>query len=260
MVEGFLEVPGGHPVGEIPDRVLDAVFADISVHQPLVDSSIDWRDWERAWAYATGGRRLGSNKRLVDVESGDISWSVKSMETGFSPSGRVHAITSRLDVTKQRGVSDLLSDVNATGRAALEMWNEKIASEHSRSNDGGLVSSVLDLRLIVIGRVNGTPNYVFHERKLLPENIASYLWSKNASGNIEGYVGKEHRATFLLNGFKLVLQYDLRRTDPRVRYYPPKTMSVEEARKFRNYDPIRVYRETSEVTQLALPLGESDDG
>ena len=89
MVEGFLGVPGGHPVGEIPDRVLDAVFADISVHLPLVDSSIDWRDWERAWAYATGGRRLGSNTRLVDVVCSDVSWSVKSMESGFSSQGPV---------------------------------------------------------------------------------------------------------------------------------------------------------------------------
>ena len=260
MVLGFLEVPGGHQVGEIPDRVLDAVFADISVHLPLVDSSIDWRDWERAWAYATGGRRLGSNTRLVDVVCSDVSWSVKSMESGFSSQGPVHAISSRLDVTKHRGVANLLFDVDVTGRSALEMWNEKIASEHSRYKGGGFVSSDLDLRLIVIGRVGRTSDYIFHERKLLPENIASYLWSKNASGNIEGHVGKEHRATFLVNGFKLVLHYDLRSTDPRVTYHPPRPMSVEEARKFRHYAPIRIYRETSGPTQLALSLGEPDDG
>ena len=252
-------IPGVHPVGEITDRVLDAVFADISVHLPLVDFSIDWRDWERAWAYATGGRRLGSNKRLVDVVSGDVSWSMKSMEIGFSSSGRVHAITSRLDVTKHRGVADLLSDVDVTGRSALEMWNEKIALEHSRSKGAGFLYSALDLRLIVVGRIGSAQNYVFHERQLVPENVVSYAWSKNASGNIEGHVGKEHRATFLLNGFKLVLHYDLRRTDPHVTYVPPKPMSVEEARKFRQYDPIRIYRESSGGTQLALSLGELDD-
>ena len=197
---------------------------------------------------------------MVDVVSGDISWSVKSMESGFSSRGRVHAITSRLDVTKNRGVVDLLSDVEVTGRSALEMWNEKISSEHSRYKGGGFLSSDLDLRLIVIGRVGRTSVYIFHERKLLPENIASYLWSKNSTGNIEGHVGREHRATFLLNGFKLVLQYDLRKTDPRVMYHPPKMMSVEEARKFRHYDPIRIYRETSDATQLTLSLGEPDDG
>ena len=260
MADGFLGVPNIHPVGEIPDRVLDAVFADISVHLPLVDSKIEWRDWERAWAYATGGRRLGSNTRLVDVVNGDVSWSMKSMGSGLSHRGRVHAISSRLDVTRRRGVADLTSNVNVTGSSALEMWNEKITLEHSNSKGGSFVSSALDLRLIVIGRVSGTSSYIFHERQLLPESIISYAWNENASGNIEGHVGEEHRATFLLNGFKLVLHYDLRGTDPLVTYYPPKPMSVEEAREFRHYNPIRIYRETSGATQLALSLGKLGDG
>ena len=260
MALGHFGARGVHSVGDIPVHVLDAVFADISVHLPLVDSTIDWRDWERAWAYAVVGDRLGSNKRLVDVVSGDVFWSVKSLGSGISSSDRVSAVSSRLDVRKHRGVEDLLADVNVTGCSALDMWNEKIAWEHARYSRGALTPGKLDLRLLVIALVTLTKDYVFHERQLLQEDIGSYKWRKNPSGNVEGYVGNRHCATFLLNGFKLTMYYDLQRTDPRVRYYPPIPMSVEQAREFRKYDPIRIHRQDPVAKQLKLFSGESDDG
>ena len=142
----------------------------------------------------------------------------------------------------------------------MEMWNQKLASEHAKFQVLGTPSGVLDLRLILIVRISRSSIYVFHERQLLPECVSSYVWTKTVRGNIDGYVDGQRRATFLVNGFKLVLYYDFRNSDPRVTYRSPATMSVEEAKKFRPYAPIRIYRETSDTTQFALALDYPKDG
>ena len=246
-----LEFVPVHPVGEIPDRVLNSVFADISVHLPLVSSVINWGDWERAWAAAVGGRRLGSNKRLVDVTSGNVAWSLKSGGNAITGAGRFSAISSRLDVQKHRQVKDFSADVQRTGGAALEMWNDKIGAELAKSRIG-MAPVDLDLRLLIVARRSGGSSYIFHERQLLSEPVGEYRWEINSQGNIQGSVGDEHRATFLRNGFKLQLHYYVRVTDPHVEYNPPVEMSLKRAMEIRPYRPIRVYRRSDPVKQPTL--------
>lgn len=246
-----LEVEKNHPAGRIPDDVLNGVFLDISVHLPLVEFRVDWKDWERSWAHAVQGKRLGSNTRLVDVECTGVAWSVKSMESGISASRRVSAITSRLDVEKHRRIRDFSKDIARTGTAALEMWNEKIDSEHQRYKRRRL-SDDLDLRLLIIGRFSNSSMYVFHERDLVEEDVGAYAWSSNKGGNLEGFVGREHRATFLRNGLKLVLHYNVRQVDPQIRYHPPRVMPFEEARKVRGDAGIDIFRNTAASEQMPL--------
>ena len=142
-------------------------------------------------------------------------------------------------------------DVQRTGSAALEMWNDKIGEELAKLRSG-MVPVDLDLRLLIVARRSGGSSYVFHERQLLPESVGEYRWEMNCQGNIQGFVGDEHRATFLRNGFKLQLDYYVRATDPQVEYNPPVEMSLKQAMEFRPYRPIRVYRQTDPVKQPAL--------
>ena len=175
-----------HPVGQIPDRVLNSVFADISVHLPLVSSVINWGDWERAWAAAVGGKRLGSNRRLVDVTSGNVAWSLKSGGKAITGAGRFSAVSSRLDIQKHRQVNDFSADVQRTGGAALEMWNDKIGGELAKSRSG-MIPVDSDLRLLIVAQRSSGSSYIFHERQLLSEPVGEYRWEINSQGNISRF-------------------------------------------------------------------------
>ena len=169
---------GPYPLGEIPREVILGIGRRI-VHRLAVGTAdITGDDFGTIFAAAIAGQHRGKPLGVADVEYEDCAWSVKTVKSPrpFTQT-QVRLISGRNPPGYAQGIDSPLDDIQRTGRAVLEIWNERV-NEALKQFD--------DLRILVMLRNLATLEFALFEHEAHRFQPREYEWRLNASRNLEG--------------------------------------------------------------------------
>lgn len=171
---------GPWAIGSIPESVLLAISRQL-VHRLVVGyTDITGDNFGTIFAKAVNGDHRQSPVGIIDVVWNGCAWSVKTVQAKdpLEMMGRrVRLISGRNSPDYSLGISDPRADPEATGKAVLSIWNERVNLARSESDD---------IRVAVLCRNMQTQKYLLFEEPCVPFPADEYRWKINKKGNLEG--------------------------------------------------------------------------
>lgn len=136
-------------------------------------------DWGDAFAKAIGGIHLDSPVGIADVILNEnFAWSMRTAKTSDSSNLKnVYPVCSICSPDYSYGITDPHEDIQKTGRAVLEIWNERVNIAHD---------SYSNVHTSVLIRSNDLLTYTLYESENHRYRTADYVWEVNPNGNLVG--------------------------------------------------------------------------
>lgn len=167
-----------YPLNEIPDDIIINIAGYFVYLLYMGRKDLTGSDWGDAFAKAIGGVHLDSPVGIADVVKGKMAWSMKTVKTKNPfTCRRVRLISGRCSPDYSYGISDPHEDIEKTGRAVLNIWNERINIALDHYNP---------VRTMVLVRSDDCLSYCLFEEDThrFPSN--QYDWETNSNGNLIG--------------------------------------------------------------------------
>lgn len=190
---------------------------------------ISGNDWGDVFADARGGMHFDSPVGIADVALDKNCWSVKTAKAK-DPflSTNVRLISGRCSPDYSYGITDPHKDVQKTGEAVLNIWNERvnIATDHySRVRTAILVRSY-DLLL-----------YRLFEEETARYRTNDYHWTVNSNGNL---IGLDHNGKICFtrqpHGSQFTIHTEVPEEAVKFRIHKPPTLKQADVLKSIDFD------------------------
>lgn len=167
-----------YPLNVFPKDIITKIGSYMVYLIYIGRKDVSGNDWGDAFASAIDGTHLDSPVGIADVVKGKNCWSMKTVKANdpFNQKS-VRLISGRCSPDYSYGITDPHADVEKTGEAVLNIWNERIniATDHySRVRTGILVRSY-DLL-----------SYRLFEEETIRYRTTDYHWEVNPNGNLIG--------------------------------------------------------------------------
>lgn len=167
-----------YPLNRFPEEIVNRIGGYLVYLIYIGRKDVSGADWGDAFADAINGTHLDSPVGIADVVLGRNCWSMKTVKASdpFAVNN-IRLISGRCSPDYSYGITDPHTDVQKTGEAVLNIWNERvnIATDHySRVRTGILVRS-FDLL-----------SYRLFEEETQRYRTTDYHWEVNPNGNIIG--------------------------------------------------------------------------
>ena len=168
-----------YQTGDIPDAVVFEISKHLVYNYAIGKKDIDGKDWGDIFALAIQGEHLSSPVGLADVVLDGMAWSVKSVKnTNPHTCQTVRIISGRNSPDYSYGITDPHLDVEKTGAAVLNIWNERVNIA---------LDNFAPLRSSVLVRNYDKFEFLLFELELERFPPKNYQWQVNQNGNLEGY-------------------------------------------------------------------------
>lgn len=132
-------------------------------------------DWGDAFADAIGGVHLDSPVGIADVVYGRSCWSMKTVKsTKPFEATNIRLISGRCSPDYSYGITDPHEDIQRTGEAVLNIWNERVNIAHDHYNQ---------VRTSICYNLS---SYVLFEEDTGRFRTTDYHWEVNNNGNLIG--------------------------------------------------------------------------
>ncbi|MDA8000945.1 MAG: hypothetical protein MPK06_06240 [Alphaproteobacteria bacterium] len=216
---------GIYPIGEFPRSLINEVARRLVYLYAVGRTDLSGNDWASCFAGAVGGEASASNLDTCDVSFENCAWSAKTVKAKVpSKSSHVRLISGRNSPTYSRGIDDPFKNKSATGRAVLEIWNERV---------NRVLSAYEDFRLVVLVRNFNTLQFAMFETEITRFVPSDYKWTINDNRNFEGYDAStgQHCFTWQPHGDKFTI---IRHLPASAQFYEikrPPTMDFDEVIK-----------------------------
>ena len=167
-----------YPLNVIPPEIITKIGGYLVYLLYIGRKDVSGNDWGDAFADSIGGIHLVSPVGIADVVLDKNCWSAKTVKVKdpFSISN-VRLISGRCSPDYSYGITDPHKDVQKTGEAVLNIWNERIniATDHYSS-----------VRTAVLVRSYDCLSYRLFEEDTQRFRTTDYHWEVNANGNLIG--------------------------------------------------------------------------
>ena len=187
------------PVGEFPDFVLQEIGTQLVHRRAVGFKDIAGDDFGTIFSIAARGDHLSRPVGITDVVANGVAWSVKTVKKD-RPFGtrRVRLISGRNSPDYSHGISNPRSDLAATGRAVLEIWNERV-NQALKHHD--------ELRVVVLVRSMLTMSFLLFEQPISVFPVTDFRWQLNKKRNLEGFdkSSDEHCFTWQPHGSQFTI-------------------------------------------------------
>lgn len=207
---------GPYPLGEFPEDVIVSI-GRLLVHRLAIGhADITGDDFASIFASAIGGTHYKKPLGVTDVVLADCSWSAKTVQSRrpFSQKS-VRLISGRNSPDYSYGITDPRKDLELTGKAVLNVWNQRV---NQSLNDYD------DLRIVVLVRNMDRLEFSLFEYESVRFTPADYLWKLNKQKNLEGFdkATEKHCFTWQPHGSQFTILKDLPGSAHRFRiaHYP----------------------------------------
>ena len=139
---------------------------------------ISGEDWGDAFADAIGGTHLDSPVGIADVVHGRSCWSMKTVKSNRPFEATfVRLISGRCSPDYSYGITDPHEDIQRTGNAVLNIWNERVNIA---------TDNYSQVRTAVLVRSNDLSSYVLFEEDTGRFRTTDFHWEVNSNGNLIG--------------------------------------------------------------------------
>lgn len=167
-----------YPLNVIPSEIITKIGGYLVYLLYIGRKDVSGNDWGDAFADSIGGIHLDSPVGIADVVLDRNCWSAKTVKVKdpFSISN-VRLISGRCSPDYSYGITDPHKDVQKTGEAVLNIWNERIniATDHYSS-----------VRTTVLVRSYDCLSYRLFEEDTQRFRTTDYHWEVNSNGNLIG--------------------------------------------------------------------------
>lgn len=165
------------------------------VHRVAIGiGDLEGNDFGTIFANSIGGVHRSSPIGIADVEWNGCAWSVKTIKDPrpFNKE-RVRLISGRNSPDYSVGIENPHDDLQATGRAVLNIWNARV-DEALGEHD--------DMRIIVLVRNIETREFLLFEEEATRYIADEYKWSYNPRRTLRGShkLSDDHKFTWQPHG------------------------------------------------------------
>lgn len=166
------------PLNEIPDDVIVSIGGYFVYLIYTGRNDFTGTDWGDALAIAVKGKHLDSPIGIADVVLNKMAWSAKTVKTNYPfNSQTVRLISGRCSPDYSYGITDPHKDIEKTGEAVLNIWNERVNIAYDHYNP---------VRTSVLIRNNKLTEFLLFEEENHRYRTNDYYWELNDNGNLLG--------------------------------------------------------------------------
>ncbi|MBQ3733357.1 MAG: hypothetical protein II859_05285 [Bacteroidales bacterium] len=168
-----------YPINEIPDSIVRLIGKKFVYMLCIGRKDLTGDDWGNVFAEAIGGEHLQSPIGIADVVYDKMAWSMKTVKNSnpHRVEATVRLISGRCSPDYSYGITDPHEDIEKTGRAVLNIWNERVNIAQDYYNP---------LRTSVLVRSNDLLSYTLFEEENHRYVANQYRWEENNNGNLIG--------------------------------------------------------------------------
>ena len=168
-----------YPINEIPDSIVRLIGKKFVYMLCIGRKALTGDDWGNVFAEAIGGEHLQSPIGIADVVYDKMAWSMKTVKNSnpHRVEATVRLISGRCSPDYSYGITDPHEDIEKTGRAVLNIWNERVNIAQDYYNP---------LRTSVLVRSNDLLSYTLFEDENHRYVANQYRWEENNNGNLIG--------------------------------------------------------------------------
>ena len=176
------------PLNEIPEQMIYSLGGYFVYLIYTGRKDFTGTDWGDALASAVGGTHLDSPVGIADVIFGKMAWSAKTVKQSNPFSAKhVRLISGRCSPDFSYGIGDPHKNIQKTGEAVLNIWNERINIAYDHYNP---------VRTSVLIRSNDLLSFVLFEEENKRFRTNDYVWEENRNGNLIGVSKETHETCF----------------------------------------------------------------
>lgn len=160
----------------MPESLVTDIAGSIVYLQYVGRKDMTGDDFGDAFARAVNGVHLSSPVGIADVVLDKMAWSMKTVKSNapFSMK-RVRLISGRCSPDYSYGINNPHEDLDKTGRAVLNIWNERVNIAQDYYNP---------VRTAVLIRDAELSQFVIFEEENHRFVANNYRWEVNKNGNL----------------------------------------------------------------------------
>lgn len=218
-----------YPLNVIPSEIVTKVGGYLVYLLYIGRKDVSGNDWGDAFADSIGGVHLDSPVGIADVVLDKNCWSAKTVKVKdpFSISS-VRLISGRCSPDYSYGITDPHKDVQKTGEAVLNIWNERIniATDHYSS-----------VRTAILVRSYDCLSYHLFEEDTQRYRTTDYHWEVNSNGNLIG-LDRNGRLCFTWqpHGSQFTIHTEVPENAVKFQIKQPPTISKNDVLKIIDFD------------------------
>jgi len=219
-----------YPINEIPESVIKKIGKKFVYLLCVGYNDLPGDEWGNVFAEAIDGTHLQSPVGIADVTFDKMAWSMKTVKSKnpHKSNASIRLISGRCSPDYSYGISDPHKDIEATGRAVLNIWNERVNIAQDYYNP---------LRTSILVRSEDLLSYTLFEEENHRYVASSYRWEENKNGNLIGIDIEtgETRFTWQPHGSQFTIHTNIPKNAVKFRIKQPPKLDVEETLKQINY-------------------------
>ncbi len=220
-----------YPINEIPENVIRKLGRQLVYLLCIGRKDLTGDDWGNVFAEAIGGVHLQSPVGIADVVYDKMAWSMKTVkkDNPHSSNFSIRLISGRCSPDYSYGISDPHEDIQKTGRAVLNIWNERVNIAQDYYNP---------LRTSILVRSNDLLSYTLFEEENHRYAASNYSWEENKNGNLIGrdIDTGEIRFTWQPHGSQFTIHTKVPSNAVKFKIKQPPMLDVEKTLNQINYD------------------------
>ena len=220
-----------YPINEIPENVIRKLGRQLVYLLCIGRKDLTGDDWGNVFAEAIGGVHLQSPVGIADVVYDKMAWSMKTVkkDNPHSSNFSIRLISGRCSPDYSYGISDPHEDIQKTGRAVLNIWNERVNIAQDYYNP---------LRTSILVRSNDLLSYTLFEEENHRYAASNYSWEENKNGNLIGrdIDTGEIRFTWQPHGSQFTIHTKVPSNAVKFKIKQPPMLDVEMTLNQINYD------------------------
>jgi hypothetical protein len=220
-----------YPINEIPEEIIKKIGKKIVYLLCVGYKDLSGDEWGNVFAEAIGGVHLQSPVGIADVTFDKMAWSMKTVKSKTPHRGNayVRLISGRCSPDYSYGISDPHKDIEATGRAVLNIWNERVNIAQDYYNP---------LRTSILVRNENLLTFSLFEEENHRYVASAYRWEENRNGNLIGIEIETglRRFTWQPHGSQFTIHTQIPPNAVKFKIKRPPQLDIEETLKQINYN------------------------
>lgn len=220
-----------YPLNEIPESIIKQIGKQFVYMLCVGRKDLTGDDWGNVFAKAIGGEHLQSPVGIADVVFDKMAWSMKTVkkENPHSCNYALRLISGRCSPDYSYGINDPHEDIQKTGRAVLNIWNERVNIAQDYYNP---------LRTSILVRSNDLLSYTLFEEENHRYVASNYRWEENPNGNLIGIDNETGETCFTWqpHGSQFTIHTKVPNNAIKFKIKQPPMLNIEETLKQINYD------------------------
>ena len=220
-----------YPINEIPESIVKKIGKKFVYLLCVGYKDLSGDEWGNVFAEAIGGTHLQSPVGIADVTFDKMAWSMKTVKTKnpHRENASIRLISGRCSPDYSYGISDPHKDIEATGRAVLNIWNERVNIAQDYYNP---------LRTSILVRNENMLTFSLFEEENHRYVASAYRWEENKNGNLIGIdiESGETRFTWQPHGSQFTIHTQIPPNAVKFKIKRPPLLDIEETLKQINYN------------------------